>query len=67
MGNKCTGCGDADEHFNVMVEKDEDLGKDEENVTEPWQFHRIYLNKNKMKLGLHDQMLRNYCNPLYLM
>ena len=65
MGNKC--CNGASEQYNVVIEKDENLGKDEENVTENFQFHRTYIKTNKIKLHLHDQMLRNYCNPLYLM
>ena len=32
MGNKC--CNGASEQYNVVIEKDENLGKDEENVTE---------------------------------
>ena len=66
MGNNCGGCGKYLDTDNVNLEEAGGLGYDDEGVTEDFQYHEAKLEKNEIKLSMHDKMLRMATQPMFL-
>ena len=68
MGNQCTGCCSSQDTMNVEVgQVIDNIGLDDDDVTENYQFHTRTIEKKKMHLSKYDRFYRLHLSPLYLM